>query len=490
MSIDCTVMLLHGIITFYLMLSVLGNDFKMDNLKVAFDDINGIDFLNSNYSTFKVVIAPSAVKYGANPVMMATESWEKTLDNGYPNIVYDANNTPKWQLWYTAFIYYNDWKGINNSATLYAKSDDGITWNKPILNIVSINGSTQNNAVCKSCHGWGVWKDKQDNNTYKVMGGSWLPSYPNNCSSSNNCTVIGISDDGIHWNNFKHPNLGTCWATHNNMFFDPKTNNYKGYTRTVSSFFPRSIARWEASSKNTFIDTDYWVMLNDNQGINLDDQFYDQEVMPFHSIYLGFISVYQAEDPNEEVDCQLTWSLNTKEWFRLGFEGVGKGQNLIKRNVSSKDFDSHLCYCSIYPIDIPGTNTTRFYYFGANNTHFPGTTRQSALGFVTIRRDGFAGITNRENGQETVLISYSFTVEGKYFIVTLDVYKVYNGTVRVGLVGIKNFGIQDCLYIFQNVTNYRVQWKSGNDISALNGKQIKAQFELNDAVLYTYGTVS
>eukprot|EP01084_Bolivina_argentea_P108004 193043_1 len=96
-------------------------------------------------------------------------------------------------------------------------------------------------------------------------------------------------------------------------------------------------------------------MLNDNQGINLDDQFYDQEVMPFHSIYLGFISVYQAEDPNEEVDCQLTWSLNTKEWFRLGFEGVGKGQNLIKRNVSSKDFDSHLCYCSIYPIDIPGT---------------------------------------------------------------------------------------------------------------------------------------
>eukprot|EP01084_Bolivina_argentea_P288406 495000_1 len=481
----------HSHLTLLILLSkwlLTFSDFTMDNIKVAIDDINAIDFLNSNYSSFKVVIAPSAIKYSGNPVLTATEPWEKTLDNGYANIVFDPNNSPKWQLWYAAFIYYNDWKGINNSATLYATSDDGINWTKPKLNLITINSSNANNAVCKGCHGWGVWRDKQDNNTYKMFGAIWRPEYNTACNTNDNCTVIGISTDGIRWNKFKQLNLGNRWDTHNIMFYDPSHNNYKGYSRDAE-FPPRIISRMEANKSKTFFNTEYWYMPNDNEGITMNDQLHDQIVMPWHSIYLAFLTVFKTENPNQVTDCALGWSSNTahgtKTWFRLGYE-----QSIIKRNVNSKDFDSHLCFAGAFPVDIPGTNTTRFYYQGANNTFFPGTDRQSALGFATIRKDGWAGLTNSINGEKAVLVSHSFTVDGKYFIITIDVYKVYNGSVRIGFKGVNGFQIDDCVYINNNVTNYIVKWKSGSDISSLKGRKVQAQFELNDAVLYTFGTVN
>ena len=211
------------LVSFSIMLMHL-NAFTMDNLFVAFDDINAIDFLSSNYSTFKVVVAPSAIKYPGNPVLIADKPWEKTLDNGYINIVYDPTNTPPWQLWYAAFIYYPDWKGINNSATLYATSNDGIHWNKPELNLYPINGSTANNAVCVACHGWGVWKEADPNDHgiyYKAFGGY---GYQNgiNCDmkEDDNCTVIATSKDGIIWNetDMIRPNINNRWDTHNIMF--------------------------------------------------------------------------------------------------------------------------------------------------------------------------------------------------------------------------------------------------------------------------------
>eukprot|EP01084_Bolivina_argentea_P289734 497582_1 len=464
-------------------INLLVKSWEMDNIFVAFNDINGIDFLNSNYSNFKVIVAPSAMKYSGNPVLIADKPWEAgTLDNGYANIVVNENRT-QWQLWYQAFFYVGN-EALKNTGVLYAESKDGINWTKPNLNIVNINGSTANNAICRDCHGWGVWQDSQYNNAYKAIGAY---DYKNNCDSSSDCTIMAISKDGIHWTNFTQPKMGNRFDTHNIMFLDPKSNKYIVWTRS-EEFPPRIIARSEGDSSD-FLHSKYSQVTNVNQGITMNDQLHDQIVMPFHSVYIGFITVFETENPDETTDCALVWSLDTKEWFRLGAYH-DKDANIIQRNVHSKDFDSHLCFAGLFPVDM-NENITRFYYTGANNTFFPGNPgRQTSMGFANIRKDGWAGLTNTNPQQIANLISHSFSVNGNNLIITIDVYNTpISGSVRVGFKGINNYGVSDCEYIRANVTNYVVKWKSGSDISSLKGKKVQLQIELNNAVLYTYGTV-
>ena len=239
---------------------------------------------------------------------------------------------------------------------------------------------------------------------------------------------------------------------------------------------------------NIIKNNSYSKITDVNRGITMNDQLHDQLVMPFHSVYLGFVTIFQTENIDQTTDCGLVWSLDTQHWFRLGGYHTNDA-NIIHRNVDSNDFDSHLCFAGAFPVDI--NNETRFYYQGANNTFFPGTERQSAMGFATLRQDGFAGLTNKDPMVPANLISQQFEVDGKYLIVTVDVYE--GGDVKIGLTDNENVGnktINNCISIQKNVTNYRVGWKGGDDLSYLKGQKLKVEIELNNAVLYTYGIVN
>ena len=64
-------------------------------------------------------------KYAANPLFKQDKPWETRIDNGYPNVVYDADieGDGPWRLWYGNI-------GDGGQYLLYANSSDGLSWEK------------------------------------------------------------------------------------------------------------------------------------------------------------------------------------------------------------------------------------------------------------------------------------------------------------------------------------------------------------------------
>ena len=79
------------------------------------------------FSTLDRVQA-NVTKYAGNPLFGQDKPWETRIDNGYPNVVFDAESSTDgpWRLWYGNI-------GPGGQYLLYANSSDGISWQKPNL---------------------------------------------------------------------------------------------------------------------------------------------------------------------------------------------------------------------------------------------------------------------------------------------------------------------------------------------------------------------
>jgi hypothetical protein len=111
-----------------------------------------------------------------NPLMKEDKPWEKRYDNLYANVIYDQQDKI-YKCWYSPFIVDNSATGMTleqrkskrykpprgrDMAICYAKSRDGINWEKPELDLVEFEGSKKNNILWRGPHGAGVFKDLHD----------------------------------------------------------------------------------------------------------------------------------------------------------------------------------------------------------------------------------------------------------------------------------------------------------------------------------------
>ena len=104
-------------------------------------------------------------RHPANPLFTGTEPWEHNINNGYSNVIYDANNTlahGAYRVYYTASD--SAFSGSiphesDGSALLYARSDDGITFEKPSLHLNSFHNSTANNILIEGTTSVAVYDD-------------------------------------------------------------------------------------------------------------------------------------------------------------------------------------------------------------------------------------------------------------------------------------------------------------------------------------------
>ena len=145
-----------------------------------------LDDRNISRSDNAVIKLGDIKKYSSNPLMREDKHWEKRFDNFYGNIIFDEQSN-LYKCWYSPFIVANssanmsfeDMKNIQydghdfqEMAICYATSVDGLTWNKPELNLVEFNGSKANNIVFRGPHGGGIFYDKEDSDNtarYKLI---------------------------------------------------------------------------------------------------------------------------------------------------------------------------------------------------------------------------------------------------------------------------------------------------------------------------------
>lgn len=416
-----------------------------------------------------------ARKHPSNPLFVEDKPWEQRFDNYYGNVIYDEEDG-LYKCWYSPFIIDNSAKRMSlkerekdydvpdkrEMAICYATSKDGIHWEKPNLELVDFEGNKNNNIIWRGKgqdgndwaepHGAGIFKDryeKNHNRRYKAFFKGEKLS-------------IGFSGDGLLWDEYQpcEGDVTVAGDTHNNAFWAPTLNKYVGITRTWGEM-GREVARVESD------DFIHWtkeeVVL---QGLDKNLQPYAMPVFYYGGVYLGLIAVHNQE--TDKVHTELTWSPNTKKWYR-----ISSGTPLIPCSDKKLDYDYGCVFACACPI-FKGTEI-QLYYGGSDWLHSGW--RNGSLCLATLRADGFAGYVAKSSSAKIVTTEISYS--GEKVFLNADINK--RGYLKVMVLDNDGNPIANSETFSTNLINSEVQF----DKKIPNGK-IKLQFDFTNATIYSF----
>lgn len=425
-----------------------------------------------------------ATKRGA-PVIVADQPWESSVYI-YGSVVTGSPGAA-YKMWYTA---YNN--ALGAYLLCYATSTDGITWTKPNLGKVDVNGSTANNVVNK-LGGTVVYNPASaDGQQYKLLtyNGSLTPG----------AYEAYFSGDGITWTASTH-NPVLPYGDVSNVAFDAAHNRYiatvKQRTVDIAST-PGTNDRMAFVSTSTDFETwstpalavegDY----RDDEAARgaggLEMQIYGMPVYPYESTYIGLPWMFDVDNYTEGVYApagdgpivpQLASSRDLVRWSRPARTPV-----LPLGEAGAWD-DSMIFTSTTMQIS---ASTVSIYYGGFNVGHGGGSNQRASIGLATWRRDGFESLHNAGDDAGTV-VTRPITFTGS--TLHLNTAVASGGSVSVEVLDssgnpISGFRADQAVPITGDQLSATATWTSGASLSSLAGQQVKLKFSVDGADLYSY----
>lgn len=485
--------------------------------------------------------------FGSHPLIEQDRPWEKRCDNGYPNIVFEprtGRGAGEWRLWYGCAI---SGRGFDVSSGkdrsfgwLYARSQDGVNWEKPELGLYDLRLSKEgvvnpelrqwgraNNIVASETDGMGIFLDLHEVNLsrrYKAFGRGCLGA-----GAHTQCIMgVACSPDGIHWHTadtmpltFAPPQ---CYDTHQNLIWDERSSSWLLTTRS-----------WEHGVRNVAIARLHeWPPRTPpplhvvHRAPSSSCQLYSQLTFEFHGVYLGLVAVYFPDPASkhsqpkahtcggsfteelpafhaptesrseavevggrlDRVEVHLAWSRDAISWDWVMGSPQDGGPPFIplgSHDGRRRSFDSHIVFPS-KPVRsrsvLSHRHVERIYYTGGNGPHFGA--RNTSLGLAELRADGFVGVS----GSATLLLGPIECV-GPLLVISADTDGGRGGgSLRVGLANAQpgEPGIDVATPISRrNVTSWPVNFPKGVSFEAHVGRLVNLSIEMIDSTLYTVG---
>jgi len=458
--------------------------------------------------------------------------WEQDL--GQYHCVLKYGDT--YHLWYTVYVKANqDSEPLRSIA--YARSTDGVKWQKPDVGLVEIYGKRNNNIVLGqgfggikgATHGCMVFIDPQAGPNEKFR----LVSNPKELGKS---LQIFSSPDGIHWK-LTHSNVIKFRSerhhldSQNVIFWDDRIERYVAYVRRNLRPFAsqgRSVARAESANLSNFPDVedlDVVLAFTDGdpmfrrtaqkEGIQVAD-FYTNATIKypwaqdayymFPSLYFHygtFLTDFRKGQPVNagSLDSRFAASRDGARWQRYDRHPFVR--------LGMKDmWDSRSIYMA-HGI-VPAKNETEMYmyYCGSNTPHGwdrddqhrePNKRKlrrvgqapekeQFGIARLVIRRDGFISARADYAGGE--FTTPPITFKGDHLLLNIDTSAA--GLARVEIRDQNNNPIpglilEDCDEIYtSNEINHIVTWNKNNSLSKLAGKTVRLRFVMRDTDLYAF----
>jgi hypothetical protein len=426
----------------------------------------------------------------------------------------------------------------------YARSKDGITWEKPILGLAEYEGSRSNNIVLG--HGAGgidkvstegvVFYDPKAPEDEKFRCATRI-------SDELKDTIIFSSADGIHFRQthkkvltFTRPDKRQHLDSQNMIFWDDRLNKYVAYMRR-NQFAPgqrnRSVARSEADNLNGFAEVEQSpiVLQPESADVTLGDKiavdYYTSSVTKypwaqdayymFPQAYFHYMPGQFAEFPKEcpanagPLDTRfaasrdgITWSrFDRQAWVQLGLKGEFDCYNARVFAGLVPSLDGRELY--MYYL---GSDTLHGWADGDPKARSDEKERQRAernnrlltaaglapilntnvISRLVLRRDGFISVRAAYTGGEFTTPSLKFS--GRELVLNLDTSAA--GLLRCELLdeqgaALEGYKLADCDMIHTaNEIDRLVKWHRQSDVSALAGKPVRLRVAFRDTDLYAF----
>ncbi len=446
-------------------------------------------------------------KHPDNPLLTPAasdeSSWESKMHFEFASVLFDEEQK-LFKMWYGLW---ERGKGDSSSVLAYATSPDGIHWKKPVLGLHEFRGTKANNIVWMPCgEANSVFRDDHETDParrYKML-----------YQAHGNRTCAAYSADGLKWTAYNkgNPVIPEGRDSQNIAYWDAQLGRYVAIVRErtgkMAKIRPQIISdpslrkkyhklwgQWP--DKKTLrrigqaesIDFEHWtpvrvVLEADSRDPVLRGEFYNMEVMPYHGLRIGLMTVFTYDKEKSRGQVQIAYSHDGMNWHRGGNREV-----FMPFSNRAGDFD----WGCIYPLQGPLVvgNKIWVYYTGDGYDHnllppsgvegFP-----NGIGLAWLRLDGFVSLEPIQ--KEGTLTTRPLTFSGRRLLVNAD---AHGGQVLVEILdtrgkALPGFSSEECTALESDKIDHIVKWKNGAELDSLQGKPIQVRFHLKRARLYSF----
>ena len=457
-----------------------------------------------------------------NPVVEAREyPWEVAL--GWTSI-WRNPESGKYQLWYQAYTGDRLAERTHDCAVCYAESDDGIHFEKPMLDFHTFEDHEKTNIVMIGSGGYSyrysnaviVDMDAEDpSRRYKMSYFDWAvddgQEHPGLC--------VAFSPDGIDW--AKHPDAplsrmaygkgvfgGTVpftdddsepWLQTLSMsdavdsMWDPVREVYAIYGKMWidgpdgGMFWKHAMGRIESEDFVNWSKPELVLAPNDDDPGHV--EFHTSPVFYHAGRYFALKQILDRGTGGGTINIELAVSRDGIEWERP-FQN-----DYVLPREGGDAFDSGSIFTNATPVILE--DEIRFYYgaYSGGATSVSDRGHNSGVGVATIGRDRFAGIRPvAKSDQATVATPHEHVGQvtlkpidlGDVDAITLNA-DASEGCVRVEVLDakgkrVRGFGTEDAVVISGDGFRHEVRWEQG-DVIDLSGDHI-LRLHLDHATVY------
>jgi hypothetical protein len=447
--------------------------------------------------------------------------WERGGVGPYSNVLH-AGQT--YHMWYHVMEDVQWHEGRTNGCICYARSRDGIHWEKPSLGLVAYQGSRSNNIVVG--HGAaGLTMGQDGGMVFLDPNATPAERFRLACrfESLGKGVHILSSPDGIHWvlthtniTNYREDGKRHHLDSQNIVFWDDRVRKYVVYGRRnlfENGVQGRGVARAESDKLGDFSGIqdmavvigpepgDRWVDYYSSSAIKYpwaQDAYYMFPQAYFHYLK-GEIPEFPKQTPVNAgpLHTQFAASRDGIKWNRydrrpflpLGMKGefdwasVRMFHGLVPDTTGREMFMYYRASDWLHGWDRNESNKALLTQAGLGADK-----NIAVISRVVLRRDGFVSVYAPWTGGEFTTEPLRFT--GSKLVLNVDTSA--EGTIRVALLDgegntIEGLGLKDCDLIHTaNEINRVVKWKGNADVSRFAGKPIRLRFALKNTRLYAF----
>ena len=446
--------------------------------------------------------------------------------------------------------WYEDWKflqppkaselmhtapaGGRSSRYLFARSKNGVLWEKPLLGLVKEQGMDTNIVLGDrnfgTVHSGYVFLDtlaKCNDDRYKMIYNRITPDQDR--------YEIASSADGVHWHSWDQfpiigslgPHMGDVltisvdrysgiyWLNTRHPFMsrvaghagDPFSPRYPRSSTEPGSSFMRPFYPGDFSRENRrrvfrsqSSDFVHWtdmrpLLVPDPQWDNIDEAFYGMTQIPLGDSWIGFLHVLRMTENTMHVE--LVYSRDGEH-----FQRVQPGRPWLEGTGCEGDWDRYMV--NVYGAPVQRGNDLYVYYGGSSNHHDWWIEGQRenldapeahdlgsvsyALGLIRMKADRFISLRALKI-REGILVTRPFSVAKAGKLVINAVCRE-NGYLKVAVTDadgkvFPGYAANDCVPFQGDETVHVVRWQN-TPILPINGGFIKLQFFLKNADLFSF----
>jgi len=400
----------------------------------------------------------------------------------------DVGGEPIFRMWYYA-------SGKGMTWTAYARSSDGLNWEKPELGLIEIDGSQANNVVfCPP--GWlplglaGVIKDPRtdikENERYKLMTAA------RNAATGEKTYLLAVSPDGLRWTLqgaftppppckpdracFVWDSFRQVYALYNRAKFAPSELTERG----DSAYWGRAIALCTSEDFKNWSEPEL-VMHADSDDPD-GTEIYGSATFPYEGQWVSLPQIHRSLPHLAYIDIAIAHSRDGQNWRRE--------KELVLPRGGIGEWDRFNQCASTRPVCIGDElwvyYSGRLYRHGEYHryTELKDTgPHHIGIGLATLRLDGWCSLQAGFDGGEVVTKPIILPA-GDLFInaksdwgeVVVEVLET-NGNIINKVKSMPVIG---------DSVRLKVQWQEDNSLEHLVGKSVKLRFIIKNALLYSW----